>query len=222
MSRLCDLVHDDCVGYPCVTSGPFASGHPPLPLPDHGPTVFVTTRHPTQKVAFASSRQAATRQPSRFDRMGLRLRSRMKALYYAVVPLRRYDFFVSENHRCIMTRKNRDFGALAEGLANLRSPAQPPESATLPTQVTPPPAEPAPPAPTAPASTPAPKPAPRGRGRPPEDTEPLQLRIPRTLMRQLVREAADASIQAGKNITPQQIILRILEARYNTEDQDRG
>jgi hypothetical protein len=41
-------------------------------------------------------------------------------------------------------------------------------------------------------------------------------------MRQLVREAADASVEAGKNITPQQIILRILEARYKTEGQDRG
>lgn len=124
----------------------------------------------------------------------------------------------------MMARKTRDFGALAEGLANLRAPAQQPAPTTPPTEIRPPRAEPTPPAPVASDTTPsaASTPTPRGRGRPPEDTEPLQLRIPRTLMRQLVREAADASVEAGKNITPQQIILRILEARYKTEGQDRG
>lgn len=56
---------------------------------------------------------------------------------------------------------------------------------------------------------------PPARGRPTVDTTPLQLRLPRSIMGALVKEAAEASMAEGRNVTPQQIINRMLEARYN-------
>lgn len=56
---------------------------------------------------------------------------------------------------------------------------------------------------------------PPARGRPTVDTMPLQLRLPRSILGALVKEAAETSIAEGRNVTPQQVINRMLEARYN-------
>ena len=88
-----------------------------------------------------------------------------------------------------MAGKMRSFDHLQAGIADLAAPA---------------------------ASTPAPPAVPdtRSKGRPKTDTAPLQLRLPSDLIAALVKDAAEASIAAGRNITPQQIIVRILEERY--------
>lgn len=52
-------------------------------------------------------------------------------------------------------------------------------------------------------------------GRPATDTKALQLRLPRQLLQSLVQEAAAAAVERGSNVTPQQIIIKILEERYN-------
>lgn len=53
------------------------------------------------------------------------------------------------------------------------------------------------------------------RGRPVVETEPFQLRIPRSLLQQLVRASAEESVAKGRNVTPQQVALRILMERFD-------
>lgn len=81
---------------------------------------------------------------------------------------------------------------LAAGLAAIR-----PEAAAAP----PPAPEPAPP----------PPPPPRPRGRPPADTAPLNLRMPVPLRDRAAVEAGRRSIAEKRNVTPQAVILEILE-----------
>ncbi len=64
------------------------------------------------------------------------------------------------------------------------------------------------------AAAPAPPEQSRGRGRPASDTSPMQLRLSAPLKTALVTAAAEASIAAGRTITPQQIIISLLEERY--------
>jgi len=93
-----------------------------------------------------------------------------------------------------MARKARDFGALQAGIADLT------EGKAEPTAQ-----------PVALATESSER---RGKGRPPTDTSAMQLRLSRHLITALVKEAAEASIAEGRNVTPQQIIGRILEERY--------
>jgi hypothetical protein len=102
-----------------------------------------------------------------------------------------FSFLVPKNHRCGMAGKARDFGALQAGLAGLATTA-PPAAAEVSSSI----------------------PESKSKGRPKTDTAPLQVRLPSELIAALVKEAAEASIAAGRNVTPQQIILRILEERY--------
>lgn len=99
-----------------------------------------------------------------------------------------------------MATKKRDFGQLAAGLAELTGQT---DKAAAPS---PTPAMPAVPAEVSDH---------RGRGRPTSDTKSMQLRLPSELQMALVKDAAAASVEEGRNVTPQQIIIRILEARYN-------
>lgn len=93
-----------------------------------------------------------------------------------------------------MAGKNRDFSRLRAGLAGA-------------------------------ADQPAPAPAgdaPAKRGRPTSETMAMSLRLPKALNAELIRDAAQASIAEGRNVTPQQIIVRILETHYGQADRDRG
>lgn len=94
-----------------------------------------------------------------------------------------------------MAGKNRDFARLQEGIAEITGSSVPAASV--------------------PDTAPGAQKESRERGRPKVDTAALQLRLPRSLITALVKEAAEASIAEGRNITPQQIIGRILEARYH-------
>src|SRR4051794_14866230 len=66
--------------------------------------------------------------------------------------------------------------------------------------------------------------APRPMGRPKgEPTVPMQLRIPETMMTELLRRAAEASVADRRHTTPQTIALRILAAALGTtEGQGNG
>jgi hypothetical protein len=63
---------------------------------------------------------------------------------------------------------------------------------------------------------------PAKRGRPTSETMAMNLRLPKALNTELIGDAAKASIAEGRNVTPQQIIVRILEAHYGQADRDRG
>jgi len=55
--------------------------------------------------------------------------------------------------------------------------------------------------------------APTGQpGRPPADTTQISLRLPRRWEAILRRRAAEASLQSGRTVTPQQVILQLIGA----------
>jgi hypothetical protein len=85
--------------------------------------------------------------------------------------------------------KNKDFSGLQAALAVVAQPVPTPEL---------PPAQP---------------PSKRPRGRPVTDTEPLQLRIAPDLRKKLMVLVMEEIAATGRNVTLQQIILRILEDR---------
>ncbi len=58
----------------------------------------------------------------------------------------------------------------------------------------------------------APPPEPRPRGRPPVDTVALNLRMPTSLRERVAVEAARRSHAARRTITPQAVILELMEA----------
>jgi hypothetical protein len=84
----------------------------------------------------------------------------------------------------------------------------------------------------APASQPASAPAPTAvlsegrtpprRGRPPVDTAPVNLRMPVTMRERLAIEAGRRSIAERRNVTPQAVILELLEKYLPPADAPHG
>jgi hypothetical protein len=87
-----------------------------------------------------------------------------------------------------------------------------------------PPAAGAPAPAEAPAATGEIPPAPAGGrgGRPAADTEQISLRPPRAWLALLRRKAAEASLAEGRTVTPQMIILRMIEAEVTRELEARA
>ena len=80
---------------------------------------------------------------------------------------------------------------------------------------------------TQPVAQPSPEPpvdplAPSKGGRPRMDTEQISLRPSRELMRALRRRAAEESIAVNRTVTPQQVILQILEEAFSKDKKLHG
>jgi|HigsolmetaAR206D_1030411.scaffolds.fasta_scaffold28176_1 hypothetical protein len=66
-------------------------------------------------------------------------------------------------------------------------------------------------------------PAPRAKGgRPAADTEQISLRPPKPWLALLRRMAAEASLAEGRTVTPQMVILRLLEPAIRAEMERRA
>lgn len=102
--------------------------------------------------------------------------------------------------------KTRNFGALAQGIAQAAGASIAP--VTLPA------------ASTNAAMSPSRAPV----GRPAVDTVAFPLRPTRAVMQALVEAAATQSVARGRNITPQQVALKILATHFNLlmEDNTNG
>jgi hypothetical protein len=59
-------------------------------------------------------------------------------------------------------------------------------------------------------------------GRPAADTEQISLRPPKAWLALLRRKAAEASLAEGRTVTPQMIILRMIEAEVMRELEARA
>ncbi len=94
---------------------------------------------------------------------------------------------------------------LAAGLAAMRPEPAAPEPEAPPAT---PPAAP----PLAPSLAPSLAAPPRPRGRPRTDTAPLNLRMPIALRDRAAVEAGRRSVAERRNVTPQAVILELLEA----------
>jgi hypothetical protein len=120
-------------------------------------------------------------------------------------------------HRRMGDGEKSQMAALAQ-LRGLARQAPPPQRAGEPVPVVLPTPAPAPPSGDRPAEAPA-----RTKGgRPPIDTEQISLRPPKAWMVALRRMAAEASLAEGRTVTPQMIILRLLEPAITRELERRA